>query len=45
MIDLKNSKPFEMAKSYPIETGLAEYFGVLRGTTSKPKSITLMKRA
>jgi hypothetical protein len=30
MIDLKNPKPFAMAKSYPIETGLAEFFGVLR---------------
>ena len=45
MIDLKNSKPFEMAKSYPIETGLAEYFGVLRGSAPKPKSVTLVKRA
>jgi hypothetical protein len=46
MIDLKNSKPFDMAKSYPIETGLAEYFGVLRGSSpSKPKSVTLVKRA
>jgi hypothetical protein len=45
MIDLKNPKPFEMAKSYPIETGLAEYFGVLRGAPPKPKSVTLVKRA
>jgi len=48
-IDLKNPKPFEMAKSYPIESGLAEFFGVLRGTASKPpekpKSVTLVKRA
>jgi hypothetical protein len=29
-IDLKNPKPFAMAPSYPIETGLAEFFGVLR---------------
>lgn len=45
MIDLKNSKPFEMAKSYPIEEGLAQYFGVLRGSAPKPKSVTLVKRA
>ena len=45
MIDLKNPKPFEMAKSYPIETGLAEYFGVLRGSAPKPKSVTLVMRA
>ena len=30
MIDLKNPKPFEMAPSYPIETGLADFFKVLR---------------
>jgi hypothetical protein len=30
MIDLKNPKPFAMAPSYPIETGLAEFFKVLR---------------
>lgn len=30
MIDLKNPKPFAMAPSYPIETGLAEFFAVLR---------------
>lgn len=43
-IDLKNPKPFEMAKSYPIETGLAEFFGVLRGASPKPQKITLVKR-
>lgn len=30
LIDLANPKPFAMAKSYPIETGLADFFGVLR---------------
>lgn len=35
MIDLKNPKPFEMAKTYPLETGLAEVFEVLR---SKPQT-------
>jgi hypothetical protein len=31
MIDLKNPKPFEMKGEYPIETGLADFFEVLRG--------------
>lgn len=44
MIDLKNPKPFDMAKSFPIETGLAEFFGVLRAApkvveTPKPKPV------
>jgi len=30
MIDLKNPKPFAMLPSYPLETGLAEFFKVLR---------------
>ena len=30
-VDLKNPKPFEMQKEYPIETGLAKFFEVLRG--------------
>lgn len=42
MIDLKNPKPFAMAPSYPLETGLAEFFKVLRskGETieTKPKT-------
>lgn len=42
MIDLKNPKPFEMAKSYPIETGLADFFGVLR---SHPKEQPKLRRA
>ena len=44
MIDLKNPKPFAMSKSYPIETGLADFFAVLREPpkASKPK---LVKRA
>jgi hypothetical protein len=46
MIDLKNPKPFEMAKSYPIETGLAEFFGVLRPAPKieKPKALTLQRK-
>jgi hypothetical protein len=45
MVDLKNTKPFEMKASYPIETGLADYFEVLRKQPPKPKSVTLVKRA
>ncbi len=36
MIDLKNPKPFAMANSYPIETGLADFFAVLR---DPPKTV------
>lgn len=35
MIDLKNPKPFEMADKYPVETGLAEFFKVLRGQNAE----------
>lgn len=43
LIDLANPKPFAMAKSYPIETGLADFFGVLR---EPPKNVTkIAKRA
>lgn len=31
LIDLANPKPFEMGKEYPIETGLADIFKVLKG--------------
>ena len=31
LIDLANPKPFEMGKSYPIETGMADIFEVLTG--------------
>jgi hypothetical protein len=31
MFDLANPKPFAMAKKYPVETGLADIFAVLRG--------------
>lgn len=37
MIDLKNPKPFAMSKSYPIETGLADFFAVLREAPQQPK--------
>ena len=30
LLDLANPKPFEMSKEYPIETGLADFFAVLR---------------
>lgn len=43
MIDLKNPKPFAMADSYPIETGLAEFFGVLRDPPKK--SLKLVRKA
>lgn len=45
MIDLKNPRPFAMAPSYPIETGLADFFAVLREAPKpKPKAL-LLKRA
>lgn len=31
LVDLANPKPFEMQPSYPIETGLADIFKILRG--------------
>lgn len=40
-IDLKNPRPFEMQPSYPLETGLAQFFGVLR---EAPKATTNLKR-
>lgn len=45
MIDLKNPRPFDMAKSYPIETGLAEFFGVLRATPKIDTKPALVKKA
>lgn len=45
ILDLKNSRPFEMKDSYPISTGLADVFAVLRpAPKDKPRSLTL-KRA
>jgi hypothetical protein len=48
MFDLKNTKPFEMSKTYDLATGLAEFFAVLREPPAtiptKPKALTL-KRA
>lgn len=52
MFDLKNTKPFEMAKTYDLEDGLAKFFAVLRQppamnapqpTVAKPKAVTLKR--
>ncbi len=40
-IDLKNPRPFDMAEEYPIETGLASIFEVLR---KQPAKVTHLKR-
>lgn len=40
MIDLANPKPFDMASEYPIETGMADIFGVLRD----PPKAAVLKR-
>jgi hypothetical protein len=47
LIDLANPAPFKMEKSYPIETGLADFFAVLRDPPvekpTPPKAITLKR--
>lgn len=43
MIDLKNPKPFEMAASYPIGTGLAEFFSVLRSAPTEQTAAPSVK--
>lgn len=46
MFDLKNTKPFEMAKTYDLGSGLADFFAVLRSPPAKvekPKAITLKR--
>jgi hypothetical protein len=43
MIDLKNPKPFAMSSHFPIETGLADFFKVLREPPAKPKSLKLQR--
>ena len=47
LIDLANPAPFKMEKSYPIESGLADFFAVLRSPPAqeviKPKSISLKR--
>jgi hypothetical protein len=48
LIDLKNPKPFAMLPEYPIETGLADFFAVLREkpklTQTQPKPKLTLKR-
>ena len=44
MIDLANPKPFAMAKSYPIDTGLASFFGVLRDPPKQKEGPKLVRR-
>ncbi len=43
MMDLANPAPFRVQPSYPIETGLADFFEALRPKPAKPKSLTLRK--
>lgn len=50
LMDLANPAPFAMAPSYPIETGLADFFAVLRkpplsepAKVAKPTSLTLRR--
>ncbi len=44
LIDLANPRPFAMEKSYPIETGLAQFFEVLRGKPEpKPTQLKLKR--
>jgi hypothetical protein len=46
LVDLANPAPFKMEKSYPIETGLADFFQVLRDPPAKPvppKAVTLKR--
>lgn len=47
MFDLKNTKPFDMEKTYDLSDGLAKFFAVLRPApateVTKPKSVTLKR--
>lgn len=46
LMDLANPHPFEMEKSYPIETGLAQFFAVLRDPPKKEVTkLTLQRKA
>ena len=38
-VDLKNPKPFAMSSTYPIETGFADFFRVLREEAPKPQPV------
>ncbi len=44
MIDLKNPKPFEMLDKYPLDTGLADFFAVLREPPTQTKQETNVNR-
>jgi hypothetical protein len=46
LIDLKNPKPFAMQPEYPIETGLADFFAVLREPPTKeaPPKVQPLRR-
>lgn len=44
LIDLANPKPFAMQKEYPIETGLAQFFAVLREAPKAIAKPTLVRR-
>lgn len=44
MIDLKNPKPFAMANSYPISTGLADFFAVLRDPPKTQPKLQIARR-
>lgn len=43
LLDLANPKPFEMSKEYPIETGLADFFAVLRDPPAKQTKPTIRR--
>lgn len=45
MFDLANPKPFNMEKKYPVETGLADIFAVLREPPKATKPKLTLKRA
>lgn len=47
LIDLANTKPTGMPKTLPIESGLADFFGVLREhpKADKPTKLTLARKA
>ena len=45
LLDLKNPAPFSMAKEYPITTGLADFFGVLREHPTQATKVTKLRKA
>ena len=44
LLDLKNPAPFKMEKEYPITTGLADFFGVLREHPTQATKVSQLKR-